>query len=119
MYNKKTGKLFEFSFSAPFILTNQNQKRVNFSKKYGLLFGLIFQIIDDLLDENKTFENIGKTPGKDKIQGKRTLLSILGEREIVNYCKNKINKFIKFNEEEFKNNPQLKTVLNYNLDRVS
>ena len=69
MYEKKTGKLFEFAFSAPFILANESKDRIKFSKKYGLLFGLIFQIIDDLLDDINSFENIGKTPGKDKKQG--------------------------------------------------
>ena len=35
--------------------------------------------MDDFIDEN-TFKEIGKTPGKDKKQGKRTLLSIIGKQ---------------------------------------
>ena len=55
MYTKKTGKLFEFSFSAPFILAEETPRRIKFSKNYGSLFGIIFQIVDDLLDEINSF----------------------------------------------------------------
>ena len=74
MYSKKTGKLFEFSFSAPFILKDKSKTDIQFAKEYGMLFGLIFQVIDDLIDEIGTFKKIGKTPGKDAKQGKSTLL---------------------------------------------
>ena len=37
MYNKKTGKLFEFSFAAPFIIKGEKNKRIEFSKNYGSL----------------------------------------------------------------------------------
>ena len=52
MYKLKTGSLFEFSFSSPFILTNHPKEIIKFYQRYGLLFGLIFQIIDDLIDED-------------------------------------------------------------------
>jgi len=95
MYNLKTSSLFEFTFSSPFILTNHPEKVVLFYKQYGSLFGLIFQIIDDLIDENKSFKLIGKTPGKDKLQGKSTLQNLLGKEKVINFCNNEINKFIK------------------------
>ena len=47
------------------------------SKKYGNLFGLIFQIIDDYLDEVGNYKKLGKTPGKDKKSGKSTILQHL------------------------------------------
>ena len=72
MYSKKTGKLFEFSFAAPFIIKGEANNRIKFSKSYGALFGTIFQIMDDLFDEVNSFKEIGKTPGKDKKQGKST-----------------------------------------------
>jgi len=94
MYNKKTGKLFEFSFAAPFIIKGETNKRIKFSKNYGLMFGTIFQIMDDLFDEINSFKEIGKTPGKDKKQGKRTLLSIIGKKNTINFCEEKIYNFI-------------------------
>ena len=118
MYNKKTGKLFEFSFAAPFIIKGETNKRIKFSKNYGLLFGTIFQIMDDLFDEINSFEEIGKTPGKDKKQGKRTLLSLIGRKNTINYCEEKIYNFIKENKNEFKKYPILKELLYFNIKRL-
>ena len=41
-------------------------------------FGLAFQIADDILDEVSTFEEMGKTLGKDKAEGKLTYVSLYG-----------------------------------------
>ena len=46
----------------------------NFAKK----FGLAFQIYDDIMDEISTFEELGKTIGKDKNSGKLTYASLYG-----------------------------------------
>jgi len=118
MYTKKTGKLFEFSFSAPFILAEESPRRIKFSKNYGSLFGIIFQIVDDLLDEINSFEEIGKTPGKDKKQGKRTLLSLIGRSNAIEYCEDMANEFINKNKKEFNNKPILKKLLIYNFQRL-
>ncbi len=118
MYNKKTGKLFEFAFAAPFILKNETHKRIKFSKKYGSIFGTIFQIVDDFLDEINSFREIGKTPGKDREQGKRTLLSVMGSKKAKYYCEKLINNFINKNKSEFNNNPILKKILYYNIDKL-
>ena len=74
-----------------------------------MLYGLIFQIIDDLIDETKPFKLIGKTPGKDKKQGKSTLLELMGKKNVISFCHDEINQFIK------NNNPtimQLEKLLN-------
>ncbi|MBM4117922.1 hypothetical protein FJ251_09290 [bacterium] len=44
----------------------------------GLELGLAFQAVDDLLDEEASREELGKTPGKDRAQGKRTLTAVIG-----------------------------------------
>ncbi len=119
MYEKKTGRLFEFSFAAPFIVKGETNQRIQFSKNYGALFGIIFQIMDDLFDEINSFEEIGKTPGKDKKQGKRTLLSIIGEKNIINFCNEKIFNFIKNNKNEFNKYPILKELLYFNIKRLN
>jgi len=118
MYQKKTGKLFEFCFAAPFILTDESNTRINFSKNYGLLFGVIFQIIDDLLDEINSFKKIGKTPGKDRKQGKRTLQSIIGKKNIILYCENMVDEFLDKNKKEFIRNPILLELLEFNIQRL-
>ena len=48
-----------------------------FAKK----FGLAFQIYDDIMDEISTFEELGKTIGKDKNTGKLTYVSLYGLEE--------------------------------------
>ena len=118
MYYKKTGKLFEFSFASPFIINKQSEKRVNFSKNYGSLFGTLFQIADDFIDETNTFKEIGKTPGKDRKQGKRTLLSAIGKTGVKDYSINIIEEFIQKNKREFLNNPILEELLYYNVEKL-
>ena len=118
MYNKKTGKLFEFSFAAPFIMMNENINRIKFSKNYGSVFGTIFQITDDILDEINSFKEIGKTPGKDKSQGKRTLLSVLGKIKAINYCEKLAEDFERKYKKEFSRYPDLKKLLYYNIEKL-
>ena len=118
MYNKKTGKLFEFSFAAPFILKNENTNKIKFGKNYGSVFGTIFQITDDILDEINSFKEIGKTPGKDKKQGKRTLLSILGKIKAIEFCERLAGQFIKENKIYFSKYPTLSDLLYYNIEKL-
>jgi farnesyl diphosphate synthase len=118
MYNKKTGKLFEFSFAAPFIIKIETIKRIKFSKNYGSVFGTIFQITDDILDEINSFKEIGKTPGKDKKQGKRTLLSVIGKIKAINFCEELAENFINTYKKEFLRYPILKEILFYNIQKL-
>ena len=119
MYNKKTGKLFEFSFAAPFIIKDEKISKINFAKNYGSVFGTIFQISDDILDEINSFKQIGKTPGKDKKQGKRTLLSVLGKDRAINFCEKLAYGFIKKNRDEFSKHPILGKLLYYNIEKLN
>ena len=118
MYAKKTGKLFEFSFAAPFILKGETNKKIEFSKIYGSTFGTIFQIIDDLIDEMNSFKLLGKTPGKDKKQGKRTLLSVIGKSKAISYCEEIADNLIIKYHKEFDINPILKRILYYNINKL-
>ena len=118
MYNKKTGKLFEFSFAAPFIIKNKTIQKIQFSKNYGSVFGTIFQITDDILDEINSFKEIGKTPGKDKKQGKRTLLSAIGKIKAINFCEELAENFINTYKKEFLRYPILKEILFYNIQKL-
>ncbi len=49
--------------------------------RYGEAIGLMFQIVDDLLDITQTTEELGKTAGKDVTQAKMTCPSLLGIEE--------------------------------------
>jgi farnesyl diphosphate synthase len=74
----KTGALFEFCCVAGPILGQAGGKDEDRLRSYARDIGLIFQITDDLLDELGSAEKTGKTVGKDKHQGKATLVSLLG-----------------------------------------
>lgn len=45
---------------------------------YGEAVGLMFQVVDDLLDVTQTAEHIGKATGKDEASGKLTYPGLLG-----------------------------------------
>lgn len=74
----KTGQLFEFACEAGAILGEAKQDDRDRLRSYARDMGLVFQITDDLLDVTGTTEKTGKAVGKDKEQGKATLVSILG-----------------------------------------
>ena len=46
--------------------------------EFGRDVGLLFQIVDDILDATGTAEELGKTPGKDEAAGKVTYVSLYG-----------------------------------------
>ena len=47
-------------------------------RRFGKAVGLAFQIVDDLLDQEQTSEQLGKTAGKDAAQGKLTYPALMG-----------------------------------------
>ena len=79
----------------------------------------MFQIADDFIDEENSFKEIGKTPGKDKKQGKRTLLSAIGKSKVKGYSIEIIEKFVKKYKKEFLNKPILRDLLYYNVEKLN
>ena len=59
---------------------------------YGDDVGLAFQVIDDILDEEGTTEQIGKDAGSDREKGKVTFPSVVGMAESKKYAKQLIDK---------------------------
>ncbi|KAK0580220.1 hypothetical protein LWI29_038201 [Acer saccharum] len=41
-------------------------------RKYARCIGLLFQVVDDILDMNKSSKELGKTAGKDLVSDKAT-----------------------------------------------
>lgn len=74
----KTGALFEFCCVAGAILAEAGAEHEDRLRDYAREFGLVFQITDDLLDVLSTADKTGKAVGKDSVQGKATLVSLLG-----------------------------------------
>ena len=82
---KKTGKLFEFCCVAPLILKKQ-KKNLNSFSKLGKDIGLLFQIVDDLIDFKGKVKFAGKKTKKDSKRGKATIISLLGYENAVKYA---------------------------------
>ena len=117
MYGMKTGVLFSFSCLSPCMLSKKKQN-LDFAKNYGALFGLLFQITDDILDGKNDFKSLGKTPGKDKKQGKSTLVSISRMEDIKQFCLLKVGEFKSKNKKMLKDYPILVKILESNIKRL-
>ncbi|HEY3106807.1 MAG TPA: polyprenyl synthetase family protein [Gaiellaceae bacterium] len=60
----------------------------------GKEVGLLFQIVDDILDATGTADELGKTPGKDEAAGKVTYVSLYGldrARELADEARRRVN----------------------------
>ena len=117
MQLKKTGKLFGYCSSVPAIIKNSTAKKIHAIEKIGLDIGLLFQIVDDLIDYKGDSRKVGKKTKKDIKFGKATLISLLGYKKTVIYSeklKIKIQKKIMKYGNKSKN---LKETINYILRR--
>ena len=98
MQLKKTGRLFSFCCVAPVIIKKKNIKTIKKFEAIGSDIGLLFQIVDDLIDYKGNSKKVGKKTNKDHKQGKANLIGLLGYNNAVIYGKNlklKIQKKIK------------------------
>ncbi len=77
----KTAALIAASVVMGVIASGQNVSVQNIFRDFGHKIGLAFQIIDDVLDEEATSAQLGKSAGKDAIQKKMTYPSLLGLTE--------------------------------------
>lgn len=76
MQNQKTGALIAVSCEAGAVLAEQPEAVETQLYEFGLLLGLIFQIVDDLLDVTSTVAVIGKPVAQDA--SKQTFVYRLG-----------------------------------------
>ena len=106
IHELKTAKLFEFCTSAPFIINNENSKKINASRRYGKIIGQIFQIIDDIHDyEHKSNEFIN-------------ILNIMTKDEALEKCKKYEFKAESYREKIFSSkNNKMKDILSFIINR--
>ena len=116
MQKNKTGKLFSFCCMAPVIMSNKNNYLKKFDK-IGCDIGLLFQIVDDLIDYTGSTRKVGKKTKKDLKKGKATLIGLLGHKNTIKYGnKLKITLFERLNIFR-KRAEDLKKTINYILER--
>jgi len=78
IHRNKTGQLITASVLLGGLLANATDAQIDALERFGVATGLLFQIVDDLLDIEASSEQLGKTAGKDVAQGKLTFPALLG-----------------------------------------
>ena len=108
IHSHKTGKLIKLPIEIACIIANVEKDKKEVLEEYANLIGLAFQVKDDILDVEGTFEELGKPVGSDVDLHKATYPSILGMEESkknLNDTVEKAKEIIKnkFGEEKGKN----------------
>ena len=81
IHSHKTGKLIKLPIEIACIIANLEKDKREILEEYADLIGLAFQVKDDILDVEGTFEDLGKPVGSDVDLHKATYPSILGMKE--------------------------------------
>jgi len=74
----KTAALIEASLVIGALLARAGKKELSCIREFGKGIGLVFQIIDDILDIESSTEELGKDVGSDVKNGKATYPAVLG-----------------------------------------
>ena len=78
VHSNKTGALIRCAARMGAIASGASADELAAITTYGESIGLMFQVVDDLLDVTQTTEHLGKTAGKDLEQGKLTYPAVHG-----------------------------------------
>ncbi|KAL7101766.1 hypothetical protein ACP275_08G075200 [Erythranthe tilingii] len=87
----KTAASVEASAVAGAVLGGACEEEIDRLRKYSRCTGLMFQVVDDILDVTKSSEELGKTSGKDKVADKMTYPKLIGIDKSRDYV-HKLNK---------------------------
>jgi len=74
----KTGRLIAASVGAALALEGVDRAEAAPYHRFGEELGVLFQIVDDILDVTETDEQLGKPRGSDERHGKLTYVSLFG-----------------------------------------
>ncbi len=81
IHENKTGALINLALRFGAMAGGAPEKELAMIEEYGRLIGLVFQIVDDLLDVEGTQQELGKSIGKDANVQKATFPSVYGIAE--------------------------------------
>jgi geranylgeranyl pyrophosphate synthase len=94
LHELKTGKLLRASVTCAVAVAGLPPDERQPWAAFGEELGLLFQIVDDILDATGTASELGKTPGKDEAAGKVTYVSLHGlerARELADSARARVN----------------------------
>ena len=92
IHSHKTGKLIKLPIEIACIIANVEKDKREVLEEYADLIGIAFQVKDDILDVEGTFEELGKPVGSDIDLHKATYPSILGMEESKKILNNTVEK---------------------------
>ncbi|MDR1829141.1 MAG: polyprenyl synthetase family protein [Candidatus Fibromonas sp.] len=78
IHHHKTAALIEASLVIGALLANAEKEDLEHIREFGRGIGLVFQIVDDILDIESSTEKLGKDVGSDVKNGKATYPAVLG-----------------------------------------
>ena len=78
IHRAKTGALIKAAIQMGAMGGQAHEKQLEALGAYGEAVGLVFQIVDDLLDVTASTQQLGKTAGSDAEQGKATYPALFG-----------------------------------------
>lgn len=84
----KTAALIEASVVIGAIIGGGSDDQIERLRKYARSIGLLFQVVDDILDVTKSSEELGKTAGKDSASNKTTYPKLLGLEKSREFAEN-------------------------------
>lgn len=119
IHNHKTGKLLLASVELPLIVLNVEGVKKEKLLEFAQIIGIAFQIKDDILDVEGSFEETGKESTDEKNE-KTTYPSLFGiekTKEILNGYVEKAKRIIENNFLENKNKELLLKLLEYFVER--
>ena len=76
MIEGKTSAMFEMCARTGAIIAGASDEVVETMSEWGLMLGLCFQIMDDVIDLRSDTATLGKTSGSDISSGKRTIIAL-------------------------------------------
>lgn len=79
----KTAKMIMTAAAVPATVYASDENIQGLMLEFGKNFGFLFQITDDILDVNGTFDALGKTTGKDAAENKLSAVNLFGMEESV------------------------------------
>jgi geranylgeranyl diphosphate synthase type II len=78
IHSRKTGALLRCALVSGGRLGGARRALLDRLERFGDAFGILFQVVDDLLNEVGSYEVLGRKKGGDRLRGKATYPSILG-----------------------------------------
>lgn len=78
MHRKKTGALIRAAVLLGAYCGKADDEDIEILSRFAATIGLLFQVVDDILDAEASTEILGKTAGKDAKDNKPTYISLLG-----------------------------------------